>query len=229
MQLGVATIVIGHVVFNSAYATMIIQARLATLARRSRRPRPISAPRPWRAFRRVTLPLLMPAVIVAALLTFTFSFDNVVTSLFLGGHRRETLPVLMLGLIRLHVTPEVNAIGMSVMMIDDRARSRSRRVWRERAHGGRCAVQRGPGREDERHPDVVRAARRRRRWFGRSRAVDGIDLEIGEGEFFSLIGPSGCGKTTTLRMIAGLEEPTDGPDRRHGRDDHAACRRTGAR
>lgn len=41
-------------------------------------------------------------------------------------------------------------------------------------------------------------------------AVDNVDLEIQDGEFFSLLGPSGCGKTTTLRMIAGLEFPTDG-------------------
>jgi spermidine/putrescine transport system ATP-binding protein len=41
-------------------------------------------------------------------------------------------------------------------------------------------------------------------------AVDGISLDIDEGEFFSLLGPSGCGKTTTLRMIGGFEEPTSG-------------------
>jgi spermidine/putrescine transport system ATP-binding protein len=41
-------------------------------------------------------------------------------------------------------------------------------------------------------------------------AVDNIDLQIAEGEFFSLLGPSGCGKTTTLRMIAGFEFPTEG-------------------
>jgi spermidine/putrescine transport system ATP-binding protein len=48
------------------------------------------------------------------------------------------------------------------------------------------------------------------RRFGDYVAVKSLDLEIGDGEFFSLIGPSGCGKTTTLRMIAGLEQPTSG-------------------
>ncbi len=49
-----------------------------------------------------------------------------------------------------------------------------------------------------------------KRFAGDVTAVDAIDLEIGDGEFFSLLGPSGCGKTTTLRMIAGLEFPTEG-------------------
>ena len=40
--------------------------------------------------------------------------------------------------------------------------------------------------------------------------VDSIDLQIRQGEFFTLLGPSGCGKSTTLRMIAGFEEPTSG-------------------
>jgi spermidine/putrescine transport system ATP-binding protein len=46
--------------------------------------------------------------------------------------------------------------------------------------------------------------------FGEFVAVDDLTLQIYEGEFFSLLGPSGCGKTTTLRMIAGFEEPTEG-------------------
>jgi spermidine/putrescine transport system ATP-binding protein len=46
--------------------------------------------------------------------------------------------------------------------------------------------------------------------FGAVTAVDSVSLTIGKGEFFSLLGPSGCGKTTTLRMIAGFEEPTSG-------------------
>jgi spermidine/putrescine transport system ATP-binding protein len=46
--------------------------------------------------------------------------------------------------------------------------------------------------------------------FGDFTAVDGINLTVPQGEFFSLLGPSGCGKTTTLRMIAGFERPTEG-------------------
>jgi spermidine/putrescine transport system ATP-binding protein len=49
-------------------------------------------------------------------------------------------------------------------------------------------------------------------------AVERVDLIIGEGEFFSLLGPSGCGKTTTLRMIGGFEEPTEGQILLYGHD-----------
>jgi putative spermidine/putrescine transport system ATP-binding protein len=57
-----------------------------------------------------------------------------------------------------------------------------------------------------------------RKAFGDFVAVDGIDLEIREGEFFSLLGPSGSGKTTCLRMIAGFEAPTEGRVILEGRD-----------
>lgn len=53
----------------------------------------------------------------------------------------------------------------------------------------------------------VRELRKR---FERVTAVDGIDLDVEEGEFFTLLGPSGCGKTTTLRLVAGLERPDSG-------------------
>ncbi len=54
--------------------------------------------------------------------------------------------------------------------------------------------------------------------FGSVKAVDGIDLEIADGEFFSMLGPSGSGKTTVLRMIAGFEEPTSGTIHLAGKD-----------
>jgi spermidine/putrescine transport system ATP-binding protein len=46
--------------------------------------------------------------------------------------------------------------------------------------------------------------------FGETVAVDNLELEVKSGEFFSLLGPSGCGKTTTLRMVAGFEQPSEG-------------------
>jgi len=49
-----------------------------------------------------------------------------------------------------------------------------------------------------------------RKRYGEVAAVDGIDLEVGRGEFFTMLGPSGSGKTTTLRMIAGFERPDEG-------------------
>ena len=49
-----------------------------------------------------------------------------------------------------------------------------------------------------------------RKIFGTLAAVDSIDLDIGEGEFFTIVGPSGSGKTTLLRMLAGMEQPTSG-------------------
>jgi putative spermidine/putrescine transport system ATP-binding protein len=56
------------------------------------------------------------------------------------------------------------------------------------------------------------------RYFGDVRAVDNVDLTIGDGEFFTLLGPSGSGKTTSLRMIAGFEQPTAGRISLYGQD-----------
>jgi spermidine/putrescine transport system permease protein len=66
-------------------------------------------------FRRVTVPELLPGVLVASLIAFTFSFDDVVTSFFLAGSQVNTLPLVLFGMIRFHVTPEINAIGVLVM------------------------------------------------------------------------------------------------------------------
>ena len=57
-----------------------------------------------------------------------------------------------------------------------------------------------------------------RKSYGDVTAVDGVDLEIGRGEFFTMLGPSGSGKTTTLRMIAGFERPDEGTVELRGKD-----------
>jgi iron(III) transport system ATP-binding protein len=63
------------------------------------------------------------------------------------------------------------------------------------------------------HTDMISVESLVKRYEGRDvtqNAVDGLDIQIPEGQFVTLLGPSGCGKTTTLRMIAGLERPTSG-------------------
>jgi putative spermidine/putrescine transport system ATP-binding protein len=75
--------------------------------------------------------------------------------------------------------------------------------------------------QDERAPlDPTVAVRLDRvvKRFGDVVAVDGVDLDVREGEFFSMLGPSGSGKTTCLRMIAGFEQPTEGRIVLHGQD-----------
>ena len=56
------------------------------------------------------------------------------------------------------------------------------------------------------------------RYFGEVKAVDRVDLDILDGEFFTMLGPSGSGKTTCLRMIAGFDQPTAGSLQLHGRE-----------
>jgi spermidine/putrescine transport system ATP-binding protein len=65
-------------------------------------------------------------------------------------------------------------------------------------------------RREPRRSETILALRGLTRRFGALAAVDGIDLEIHEGEFFTIVGPSGSGKTTLVRMLAGLDAPTSG-------------------
>lgn len=114
--LGTTAVVIGHTVWNSAYATLIVQARVSTLDPALEDAAADLGANPWRTFRRVTVPGLLPAIVAAGLLAFTFSFDDVVTSYLLTGAGTSTLPVVLLSMIRFRITPEINAIGMMVML-----------------------------------------------------------------------------------------------------------------
>lgn len=67
-------------------------------------------------------------------------------------------------------------------------------------------------------PSVAVSLQNVSRHFGAVKALDGVSLDIYDGEFFSMLGPSGSGKTTCLRLIAGFEQPTSGIIRLHGRD-----------
>ena len=116
-QLGYVAVVIGHVTLFTAFAIIIVSSRLASRdAFTDEAARDLGATA-WRAFWRVTLPEIAPAVVASALLIFTFSMDNVVSSLFLSSGNMNTLPLVLFSLIRLRVTPEVNAIGAILTLV----------------------------------------------------------------------------------------------------------------
>jgi spermidine/putrescine transport system permease protein len=115
--LGMLAVVIGQTVWNSAYAALIVQARVVTLDPALDDAAMDLGANPWRVFRRVTIPGLLPGILAAGLLAFTFSFDDVVTSYFLIGNQTAPLPVVLLSKIRFRITPEINAIGMIVMIL----------------------------------------------------------------------------------------------------------------
>jgi ABC-type spermidine/putrescine transport system permease subunit II len=116
VPLGLTAIVIGHSVWNTAYAFLIVQARLTALDTTLEEAAADLGANQRQVFWRVTVPALIPGIVVAALIAFTFSFDDVITTFFLAGSSGNTLPVVLFGLIRFRVSPEVNAIGVLVMV-----------------------------------------------------------------------------------------------------------------
>lgn len=110
------TILIAHVAFNISFVAVIVRSRLADMDRNLEEAAADLGASEWTAFRRVTLPLLMPAIISGALLAFTLSLDDFVITFFVSGPGSTTLPVRVYSMIKFGVTPEVNAIS-TLMLI----------------------------------------------------------------------------------------------------------------
>ena len=119
---GVTTIIIAHVTFSMAYVTVIIQSRLANFDDSLEEAAMDLGARPAKVFWRITLPLIMPAVISGWLLAFTLSWDDLVISSFTSGPGSSTLPMVVFSKVRLGVSPEINVlatitIGVVTLMI----------------------------------------------------------------------------------------------------------------
>ncbi len=106
---GLATIVVGHLTFTVPVVTLIVLTRLRRLDPTLQQASMDLGANPWRAFWSVTFPQIRTAVIAAALLTFTLSFDEVIVTFFLVG-TQPTLPLFIWAQTRFGFTPEVNAI-----------------------------------------------------------------------------------------------------------------------
>jgi spermidine/putrescine transport system permease protein len=116
-RLGIATIVIAHVAFSISFVTVVVRARLAGTDLHLEEAAMTLGAGPWRSFRRVTLPLIMPGVVAGALLAFTLSFDDYIITSFVAGSGSSTLPVVIYGMVRRNIDPTVNAVSTVVLVV----------------------------------------------------------------------------------------------------------------
>jgi spermidine/putrescine transport system permease protein len=112
---GIGTISLSHIAFNISFVAVVVRARIAGLDPALEEAAADLYASRWRAFRRVTLPLIAPGVAGGALLALTLSLDEVVITSFVAGPGSTTLPVYVFGLVRRNVTPLINAV--SVLML----------------------------------------------------------------------------------------------------------------
>lgn len=108
---GATTITIAHVTFCLAYAVVVIQARLATVDRSLEEAAMDLGARPWKVFWVITLPLILPAIASAWMLSFILSWDDIVITSFVSGPGSTTLPQLVFSKVRLGVSPDINALA----------------------------------------------------------------------------------------------------------------------
>jgi len=108
--LGKATILLGQVVFGASLAMLIIRARFVGMGDALEEAAYDLGSGPLATFRQVTLPRLMPAIVAAGLLSFTFSFDDYVLPAFTNG-TTNTWPIVLYSAVRFGLTPAVNALA----------------------------------------------------------------------------------------------------------------------
>jgi spermidine/putrescine transport system permease protein len=114
---GLSYLVIAHTAFCIPFAYLPIRARLEDMDRSLEIAAADLYATPWRCFRRVTLPLLLPGILAGAMLAFVISLDDVVITEFVKSAGQDTLPTFMLGQIRRVITPEMNAIASALLAV----------------------------------------------------------------------------------------------------------------
>ena len=114
---GFVTIVIAHITFSMAYVTVIVQSRLSTFDDSLEEAALDLGARPAKVFFRITLPLILPAILSGWLLAFTLSWDDLVISQFVAGPGSTTLPMVVFSKVRLGVSPDINALATIMVTI----------------------------------------------------------------------------------------------------------------
>jgi putrescine transport system permease protein len=114
---GFATITIAHITFTMAYVTVVVQSRLASFDDSLEEAALDLGARPAKVFFRITVPLILPAILSGWLLAFTLSWDDLVVTQFVSGPGSNTLPMVIFSRVRLGVSPVVNALATIMVLI----------------------------------------------------------------------------------------------------------------
>lgn len=117
VSLGIMSILLAHVSFSIPLATLVIIARMQRIDRGLEEAALDLGADEWTTMRKVTLPLLMPGILAAALLVFPWSFNDFVITYFVSGVGSSTLPLRVYSMIRLGVSPMVNALGTLIVVV----------------------------------------------------------------------------------------------------------------
>ena len=117
ITLGMVSIVLSHIAFCVGFVAIVVRARLAGMDESLTEAARDLGATPWQAFRLVTLPLIMPGVVAGALMAFTLSIDDFVITFFTAGVGSSTLPLQIYTMVKIAVTPEVNAVSTLLMLL----------------------------------------------------------------------------------------------------------------
>lgn len=115
--LGLVSVTLAHITFCIGFVAIVVRARLAGMDETLTEAARDCGASSWNAFRYITLPLIMPGVIAGALMAFTLSIDDFVITFFTAGAGTVTLPLQIYSMIKIAVTPEVNAVSTLLMLL----------------------------------------------------------------------------------------------------------------
>lgn len=116
IRLSIWTVIVAHVAFSISYVAIVVRARLAGFDRSLEEAAMDLGAGPIETFFRVTLPLILPGIVAGALLVFTISIDDYVITSFVAGVGSTTLPLQIYSMIKVGVTPEVNAVSTLLLL-----------------------------------------------------------------------------------------------------------------
>ena len=117
LTLGMLSIVLAHITFSIGFVAIVVRVALAALDESIFEAARDLGASPWQTFRYVTFPLILPGVIAGALMAFTLSIDDFVITFFTAGVGVQTLPLRIYSMIKIAVTPEVNAVSTLLMLL----------------------------------------------------------------------------------------------------------------